>query len=368
MKVVNTGKSYRIYGDDLKVYDVIPPGAYIVRFSKMSGFYLDAHADLEIKEDKVYGVHDHKVDKVMNAFGQFSRNLGIILSGDKGIGKSLFSRMLCNKAVAAGYPVIIVDEFNPGINSFIEEIEQEVVVLFDEFDKTFSSGGNKDEGLSPQSSLLSMFDGVAAGKKMYIITCNKFHSLNDYLINRPGRFHYHFRFDYPTADEVKVYMQDKLSEKFWSEIPKVIDFAAKVDVNYDCLRAIVYELENGERFEDAILDLNILNINETRYDVTLHFEDGTAASRIGHKLDIFSTRPESVWLNDVNYVSPTITFVPSNAKHDRMKGCATLNMDMVSVRYSYDEDDADDKATADKLKPTHVTITQVAKTKYHYAL
>ena len=49
--------------------------------------------------------------KVIHAFEIFERSLGTILSGDKGLGKSIFAKMLCQKAIEKGYPVIIVDEF-----------------------------------------------------------------------------------------------------------------------------------------------------------------------------------------------------------------------------------------------------------------
>ena len=48
---------------------------------------------------------------------------------------------------------------------------------------------------------------------MYIVTCNELRGLNDYILNRPGRFHYHFRFEYPTATEIREYMEDKLEKK-----------------------------------------------------------------------------------------------------------------------------------------------------------
>lgn len=95
----------------------------------MTGFYLEKHADIEINEDKIYGVHMEKVNKVLNAFPNFNKNLGVILSGAKGIGKSLFSKILAVEAVKKGLPVIIVDTYIPGIANFIEEIEQEVLVM-----------------------------------------------------------------------------------------------------------------------------------------------------------------------------------------------------------------------------------------------
>ena len=197
--------------------------------SERDGFYLTEHPNIEVQE-KVYGVHDSKVKKVIHAFEIFERSLGIILSGEKGIGKSIFAKLLCQKAIEKGYPVIIVDEAHKGIARLIENIEQECVVLFDEFDKTFRSNKEHDE----QAKLLSLFDGTAGGKKMYIVTCNELRGLNDYIVNRPGRFHYHFRFEYPTAEAIREYQEDKLEKQFYGEIEKVIEFAWRVNLNYDC--------------------------------------------------------------------------------------------------------------------------------------
>jgi hypothetical protein len=365
MKVVNTGKLYRIYGDDLVVDDQLRPEVYIVRFNQFQGFYLEKYSNLEINEDKIYGVHMSKINKVMNSFKKFTRNLGIILSGDKGIGKSLFARILAQTSISAGYPVVVVDTYVPGIHSFIEEIEQEVVVLFDEFDKTFSGGDEDNKGGSAQTSLLSLLDGVSTGKKLYVVTCNKFYSLNEYLINRPGRFHYHFRFNYPTSEEIRTYLQDKISEQYWEEIPKVIAFSGKVNLNYDCLRAIAYELENGEKFEEAINDLNILNLSDQSYDLALHLEDGSILHRNNYEFDLFSNKPENMWLRKLDGSTVRIEFVPSKAKYDVSKGCSIV--DGAYLRISEDYDCGDEEAeVVEKLVPVCLMISQTQKNNYRY--
>lgn len=45
-------------------------------------------------------------------------------------------------------------------------------ILFDEFDKTFQSNDDQDD----QAALLSLFDGTAGGKKLFLVTCNKLYS------------------------------------------------------------------------------------------------------------------------------------------------------------------------------------------------
>lgn len=273
-KIISTGSTFRIYGDDLVTHNQLPAQIYSIRCSKMTGFYLEKHADIEINEDKIYGVHMEKVNKVLNAFPNFNKNLGVILSGAKGIGKSLFSKILAVEAVKKGLPVIIVDTYIPGIANFIEEIEQEVLVMFDEFDKTFGNIKAADGMANPQTELLTLFDGLAQGKKLYVITCNNLNTLSDYLVNRPGRFHYHFRFDYPTDSEITEYMRDKLHKEYYGEISKIIAFSKRVSLNYDCLRAIAFELNTGLQFQEAIKDMNILHINNTVYIATLYTKDG----------------------------------------------------------------------------------------------
>lgn len=294
MRIVNTGHTYRIYDNSVKVSEKLPNQAYTVSFSQMSGFSLSKYNDLEIHE-KIYGIHEAKAEKVFKSFLQFERNMGIILSGDKGIGKSLFAKMLSIKAIKNGYPLIIVNEYIPGIADFLNEIEQEVVVLFDEFDKTFGSGRGKDSG--GQTELLTLFDGLSTGKKMFVVTCNELGSLSSFLINRPGRFHYHFRFEYPTPDEIREYLKDKLKEEYWGKIDKVVGFSLKVRVNYDCLRAIAFELNCGLPFEEAIKDLNILNLERESFTAKLFFTDGTSIGGRKNRdfyLDLYDDE-EAIW-------------------------------------------------------------------------
>ena len=278
MRAISQGdNTYDIFDDSLRVYDRLPAQSYVVRFSERRGFYLSKYVDMDITESKVYGVHDAKVRKVLDSFREMNRSLGVILSGDKGIGKSLFAKMLANTAIQNGIPVIVVDTFS-GIASYIESIEQEAMILFDEFDKTFGEVRAKDGESSPQTNLLTLFDGLSGGKKLFVVTCNELRRLNEYLINRPGRFHYHFRFEYPTAHEIRQYLEDKLRKDYYGEIDNVVAFSGRVSLNYDCLRSIAFELNHGLTFAEAIKDLNIINTENESYKVTLRYANGMVAT------------------------------------------------------------------------------------------
>lgn len=275
MHIVESGKRYRIFNNAITTYDQLPPKTYWVDYDPETRIFslLEAH-DFEIPETKIYGQHLDKVKKVLNSMDKMNRNLGVILSGDKGIGKSLFSKCLGLKARKKGIPVILVNEYHEGIANFLEEIEQTVMILFDEYDKTFD-----EKKHNCQAEMLSLFDGVSAGKKLFVITCNEIQSLSQYLINRPGRFHYHFRFLYPTADEIRDYMEDKLDKQYYDEIENVIAFSVRMNLNYDCLRSIAFELNNGLKFQEAINDLNIIRISQYKnIKIIVEFENQATLS------------------------------------------------------------------------------------------
>ena len=274
MRVVESGRKYKFYNNAITTYEQLPAKTYRVAFNDQEGFSLVETHDLEMTETKVYGQHLEKVDKVLNALDKMKRNLGVILSGDKGIGKSLFSKMLGIKAKESGIPVILVDEYIPGIANFLDDIEQTVMVLFDEYDKTFD-----EKKYNCQAEMLSLFDGMSAGKKLFVITCNKIDELSSFLLNRPGRFHYHFRFLYPTADEIRDYMEDKLDKQYYDEIENVIAFSVRMNLNYDCLRSIAFELNNGLKFQQAINDLNIIRISQYKnIKIIVEFENQATLS------------------------------------------------------------------------------------------
>lgn len=83
MKIIETGTTYKVYGEDLVVLDNLPAQTYKVGCGQFTGFFLEKQHDLEIKEDKIYGVHEEKANKVLNRFEKSRKNLGVILSGDR---------------------------------------------------------------------------------------------------------------------------------------------------------------------------------------------------------------------------------------------------------------------------------------------
>ncbi len=364
MKIIQSGATYTIYGDGIQTYERLPARTYSIEYDKMSGCYLSGHTDIEVKE-KTYGIQNLKVNKVISSFQKSDRSLGVILSGDKGIGKSMFAKRLCVEAVECGLPVILVDACLPGLARFIESVEQECLILFDEFDKIFRSTDEKDD----QASLLSLFDGTAGGKKLYVVTCNELYKLNDYIVNRPGRFHYHFRFEYPSAEDIREYMTDKLEEKYYGEIEKIISFSKRINLNYDCLRAIAFELNLGVGFKEAVSDLNMLNVNPEEYDVVLHFENGITLHHFRYRINLFDNERSYYWItmyNEAGIAVIDVRFDKVNLMFDSARGLTVIPAEGLQLDFEdYDEDDAKTKPYK-LLKPSYMSFTKCNVKNLHY--
>ena len=300
MNIVNAGSRFQVYGEDVKTFKTLPVKSYNIEFNKFIGFYLTERSDLSTNGEKIYGNTAEKVEKVLTSYKLMAcRNFGVLLSGQKGIGKSLFVRILAERAISDGLPVIVVTAAIPGIADFISSIEQDCVVVFDEFEKTFKEQDN----WNPQDDMLSLFDGIDGGHKLFIVTCNDLDNLSKYMINRPGRFHYHLTMTTPSQEEVEQYMRDKVDPQYETAIQDVVKLAGAVGMPYDYLRAIAFELNQGYSLKETMRDLNITKTDTLKFDIKAYRKDGVVYEAWSVRLDL--TQRDAEWLSVSNYSDKT---------------------------------------------------------------
>lgn len=318
MNILKKGTSAFIYDQSLQLLGNLPPAScWKVEYDEHQGVFL-VETDAPSKpEMKVYGDHGAKADHILHAYqSRQGAHTGVILSGAKGIGKTLFARILALKAMEEGYPMIRVDKFVPELAEFLTSIKQDVCLLFDEFDKTFTKvSRDTPDPTRLQQQLLGFFDGVTKGHKLCILTCNELTKVNEYLVNRPGRVRYHLRFQHPTEPEIKAFMSDNVPGISEDDLTSITRLAQLFPLSYDCLTAIAEEMRmTGSEFRDAMEMLNIINLGKEsaanfKVEIILKHLDKepyTAMLTYDARINVFTDSPhdEFSWLVDMRYLCP----------------------------------------------------------------
>lgn len=327
--VVQIGDSYRIFGSSFKAHPSLPRGTYRVDYDELSGHSLTAISDIPCGTEKMYGNGKSRIDRILRGYEKMNRSYGILLSGSGGMGKTMLARELVNAAsLKFDIPVVVVDSDSPNIAQFIDSLGP-CIVFFDEFEKTFNYD-YADELKDSQAQFLSLFDGISSTKRMYVVTVNELKNLNKYFVNRTGRFHAHLRFDYPSSEDIRDYLRDAGVEE--SEIDKVVSFSLRVNINYDHLRAIAFELvEVGGSFDDIISDLNIKALSDVDYRVSVAFVDGskkdfTATMNFNHKTGLV----------EGNFPRGTLSFKEEHVSREESTGILHVDGAYVDLHMYFD--------------------------------
>ena len=179
----------KIPNDEL--YSALPQGIYTVTVQKnMNGFeyYFTPQKDFHIPD---YVIGDTAfIERVRNVYTQSGKQLGILLHGLSGMGKSMLAKQLCMEMVTKCHMPVIIFDFNSAehIADILKQVNQPSVIFLDEFEKMFDK-------VEKQNYLLTLLDGVANHKHLFLFTCNDANKINPYMLHRPSRIRYHFRFD-----------------------------------------------------------------------------------------------------------------------------------------------------------------------------
>ena len=243
--------------DEKTALDVLPPNVYTVQHDPMRGFYLrTGNAQLQVPK-RIYGNALERVDKCIKTYIDRTTSTGILLTGDKGTGKTLLMSLIANEVInRLNLPVILIKEPYTGqpFVSFIESLG-ECCLMFDEFGKMYTSSNHEDK--PNQDALLSLLDGVDKVKRMVIMSENSESSINEYMLNRPSRLYYHFKYFKLDEASIQDYCDDfKLPKE---EIATIVDISRRSWVfSFDMLQTIVEEYNRfNQPIDQIVTDLNI---------------------------------------------------------------------------------------------------------------
>jgi hypothetical protein len=247
----------------------LPVGTYSVGFCQ-KGWFLTETTDFKI-EGKIYGDPTKNAERFLNTYDRRPNSTGVLLTGEKGSGKTLLGKMLSQKAAERGMSTLLVNNQYAGesFNLFIQSINEPCLVLFDEFEKNYDD--------QHQQMLLTLLDGTAVTKKLFVITTNEKGRVNQYMQNRPGRIFYVVEYSGLTEAFIREYCEDTLQAK--EHISTICRLASLFETfNFDMLKALVEEMNRyGETPHEALQLLNIkpLYVSRIEHDVTV-----TVAGRV----------------------------------------------------------------------------------------
>lgn len=241
-----------------QVFDHLEPRIYSVGFNDNRGFFLKIVKENFHVPYKIYGNVLKRAEKIIHTYSERESSTGVLLTGDKGAGKTMLTTVLCNKLIDEGMPIILVNNSYTGDDFFnlINSIG-ECVILIDEFAKVYRGEDYSDR--TTQDRLLTLMDGTGSNKRLVLLTENEEYHISDYMINRPGRIYYHFRYKKLPEDVIKEMSSDNgLGEK---EVNDIIDMSRMMfEFSYDTLKSIVEEWKRyGGKIIEIVEDLNIEN-------------------------------------------------------------------------------------------------------------
>ena len=262
------------------VFKPLPAAVYTVKVMPMSGVYfLDRMFESFDLPPKFYGDVDAKSNRVISTYSERDTSTGVLFVGEKGSGKSLTAKYICNQMIAKDIPIIVINSphNSNGFCEFIKKIDQDCVIFIDEFEKLYKTDDDGDESnaeggsdnANSQNKLLSLFDGVFSSKKLFILTANNKYNISSFLLNRPGRVYYMFEYAGLSQAFIQEYCEDNLKNKTY--INKVLGVTSLFTTfTFDMIQGLVEEMNRFDLPPEEAIDG--LNINQPMYYDKMKFK------------------------------------------------------------------------------------------------
>jgi len=257
----------------------LKPAIYKLEQNPVSGeLYLSQVLDKYEFPYKVYGIESKFIDRVEKTYNNTIGNLGILLNGTKGTGKTVTAKQICNRL---GLPVIIIYQRFDGIPNFINDIQQNVVVFVDEFEKIY---------MDRDHSVLTIMDGAMDNgfRKVFLLTTNELY-INENMIQRPGRIRYLKTYKDLSIDVITEIVDDKLIHTELREV--TIDFISQLEtITVDIVKAVIDEVNIHNEDPKLFKDIFNIKVMDPKYNVYELVPGNATPVEIAKNTNIWPTR------------------------------------------------------------------------------
>jgi AAA+ ATPase superfamily predicted ATPase len=247
------GNEYH-YGEVSSQIDVLPVGIYNIKIQPMTGKIYLCKVDEDFKfNHKIYGLEKDFIQRVKTTYNSVKDNLGILLNGVKGSGKSVSAKLICN---TLNLPVIVVDGKYDYLPTFISELQQNVVIFIDEYEKIYKENGD----------VLTVMDGIfkTAYKHVFLLTTNDLF-INRNMLQRPGRIRYVKTYEDLTSEVVEEIIDDMLVNTSHKEdcIQSISNLGI---ITVDLVKSIIQEVNIHDEAPSKFIDF--FNVKGSHADYT----------------------------------------------------------------------------------------------------